>query len=497
MTTTMLTSPAPTSHWRRAAGMLLVLVLVQLLLQWPLAHDMGQIWWHSKTFNHCVVIPAISAWLIYQRRAAWLTLTPTPSYAGVIVVLVANLLLLLANLAGIALVGHFALVLSVQALIWAVCGSAVCKQLLFPLLYLWFAVPFGEFLVPRLQDVTADMAVALLRLFDIPVFRDGHFIALPNGDFLVEEACSGISYLIASLALGTLYAYLQYRSYWRRSLFIMLSIVVPIVANGVRAFGIILTAHLTNNEYAVGVDHLIYGWIFFGVVMFLLFLLGRTFADGGPLIEQVNPDARTDGSRAPAWPWQHALAALLVIGLTAGLGQRVSVPAAAELGHIPLPTGWNLRQQDEIGAQIEGASSQQIYHDGSIQVLAAYFPQDQIGHELVNSYHRLYNNVYWRQLQTETHAILGVHSTGMRLNNGFALTVISHRLYLFSDRWVGAGWQAKWHQLQARLQQRPAPALLLLISRPQAMSDAELEQRVQPLLQALQAQLASAEAAAP
>ena len=59
-------------------------------------------------------------------------------------------------------------------------------------------------------------------------------------------------------------------------MFIAASIVVPIVANWLRAYMIVMIGHLSNNKYAVGVDHLIYGWVFFGVVMMLLFSVDRS-----------------------------------------------------------------------------------------------------------------------------------------------------------------------------------------------------------------------------
>ena len=90
----------------------------------------------------------------------------------------------------------------------------------------------------------------------------------------MAEACSGVRYLIASFTLGCLYANLTYRSTRRRILFVLLSIVVPIVANGIRAYLIVMLGHLSGMTLAVGVDHVIYGWLFFGLVMFLTYWIG-------------------------------------------------------------------------------------------------------------------------------------------------------------------------------------------------------------------------------
>src|SRR5206468_6688395 len=124
------------------------------------------------------------------------------------------------------------------------------------------------------------------------VFREGNYFTIPSGSWSVVEACSGVRYLIASFMVGTLYAYLSYRSTARRAAFIAASLVVPIVANWLRAYMIVMLGHLTNNRLAVGADHLVYGWIFFGIVMALLFWIGsRWRQDEDPLPVPVHAQA--------------------------------------------------------------------------------------------------------------------------------------------------------------------------------------------------------------
>src|SRR5262249_32061829 len=149
----------------------------------------------------------------------------------------------------------------------------------FPLAFLFFAVPIGEFLLPQLMEWTAGFTIAALKLSGIPVFREGQQIAIPSGTWSVVEACSGVRYLIASIVAGALYAYLIYRSPARRLVFIGVSIVVPIVANWVRAYLIVMIGHLSGNVLAAGVDHLIYGWMFFGVVMLIMFWIGSRWRE--------------------------------------------------------------------------------------------------------------------------------------------------------------------------------------------------------------------------
>src|SRR5205814_10510601 len=113
-----------------------------------------------------------------------------------------------------------------------------------------------------------------LRWSGVPVYREANHFIIPSGAWSVVEACSGIRYIIASVMVGTIYAAIAYRSTRRRVAFLAASVLVPILANWLRAYMIVMLAHLSSNKIAVGVDHLIYGWIFFGLVMVLLFWVG-------------------------------------------------------------------------------------------------------------------------------------------------------------------------------------------------------------------------------
>ena len=98
--------------------------------------------------------------------------------------------------------------------------------------------------VPQLQDVTAFFAVEILRGIGVPVYVEGVFLSTPTGNFHVAEVCSGIRFLIATVAFAFLYAHVTYRTLWRRALFVGLAFIVPVIANGIRAAGIGANCHL-------------------------------------------------------------------------------------------------------------------------------------------------------------------------------------------------------------------------------------------------------------
>jgi EpsI family protein len=121
--------------------------------------------------------------------------------------------------------------------------------------------------------------VWMVEMTGIPIYREGFNFTLPSGSWEVVQACSGVRYIIASVTIGTLYAYLTYRSWTRRVLFVIVSAIVPVFANSVRAYIIVMLGHMSGMTVAVGADHLIYGWVFFGLVIFVLFWLGAFFRE--------------------------------------------------------------------------------------------------------------------------------------------------------------------------------------------------------------------------
>lgn len=239
------------------------------------------IWWNNEIFNHGFLIIPVSFYFIWVNRAKLRNLTITPSLFPA-VLLFGLILLYIVGLAGdIRLFLHVATFAMLPVIIWGLVGHRIAKRLLFPLCFILFSIPVGEQLIPYLQQITADGSVFLLKLTDIPNYRTGLYIEIPQGRFLVAEACSGVSFFIASIVVGSAYAYLNFQTGYKRGLFFVFSMVLPIVANIIRVYGIITIAYYTDMEYAAGADHLIYGWFFFAFVLILLLGTGELFREKG------------------------------------------------------------------------------------------------------------------------------------------------------------------------------------------------------------------------
>lgn len=269
-----------TINGRREAVLITLLVIALVLgIYHETIESIVAIWNRSETYAHGFLIAPFSIYMIWKRRAVLATVKYHPDYMPLLVLAGLGIGWLLASAAGVMVAEQYALVAMIPMIVWAMLGFHAFNTIIFPLAYLLFAVPFGEVFIPPLIDFTADFTVSALQATGIPVYREGSFFSIPSGNWSVVEACSGVRYLIASVTLGTLYAYLTYHSLSRRLIFIAFSIVVPIIANGLRAYLIVMTGHLSDMRLAVGVDHLIYGWIFFGLVMLLLFWIGSLWRE--------------------------------------------------------------------------------------------------------------------------------------------------------------------------------------------------------------------------
>jgi exosortase A len=268
-----------TNHWRMPAIALAITLSGLFILYWRTLLSMADIWWRSETFTHGFLIFPITVFLIWRQREELSKLSPLPDYRGLPLIAGLGLLWLIANVSDMLVVQQLCFVAMITATSWTLLGWPVVSHIAFPLGFLFFAVPFGEFLIPRMMDFTADFTVGMLQLTGIPVYREGTFFSIPSGDWSVVEGCSGLRYLIASITLGSLYAYTTFRSPLRRCIFILLSVLFPVVANGLRAYMIVMIAHLSDMKLALGVDHLIYGWVFFGLVMLFMFWIGSFWHD--------------------------------------------------------------------------------------------------------------------------------------------------------------------------------------------------------------------------
>lgn len=364
----------PVHGWAnlRVAVLPLLLGLVLLgLVFWPEIAAALSVWSTSTAYNHCFLVLPIALWLAYERRF-WLRGVPVRPRPWVLLAMLPCMLVwLLAERLGIMEGRQLMMIACVELLFLSVLGWRLAWLLSAPLLYLFFMVPFGGFLTPALQEFTARFIIHGLDLLGIANISDGNTIEIAEGVFFVAEACAGLRFLIASIAFGVLYAVTFYRSAGRRVCFIAASIVVPVLANGVRALGIVAAGHWVGSAEAAAADHLIYGWLFFSCVTLLLIVCGLPFRQDG----QPQPVAKPVPPAPPARPSAVLLPAVLVAilavagPLTASGFDRI---AASQLVAAPKTIAGCTPYDGGLSSR--SAATQAFTCDGGVQLLVVTFP---------------------------------------------------------------------------------------------------------------------------
>ncbi|HEY9106439.1 MAG TPA: exosortase A [Roseateles sp.] len=387
----MLNLPAP---WRLPLLLLALAWGLLAALYYDTGADMIGIWNRSETYAHAWVVPPISAWLVWRRRRDLAVLTPAPALGWLWLLLPLGVLWLLGTVAVANAALHFALMGMIVLMVPALLGTEVARRIAFPLGFMFFAVPFGDFMTPWLIERTADFTVVAIRLSGIPVFREGTQFVIPTGAWSVVQACSGIRYMTASVMVGTLFAYLNYRSYRKRWAFVGVAIVTPLVANWLRAYMIVMLGHLSGNTLAVGVDHLIYGWVFFGIIMLAMFMIGARWTDPDPEPQPAPAGLAPPAVALPRWLGSVVALALLLalpVGLRMQL-QRAGAPGEPVLAAPAIPgstwhaeplTNWRPRFQNPA-SELHG----RFEPDGggpAIGFYVGYYRHQRQGHQMVTS----------------------------------------------------------------------------------------------------------------
>ncbi|MDP8986464.1 MAG: VPLPA-CTERM-specific exosortase XrtD [Pseudomonadota bacterium] len=278
--------------WRLSWGPVLLataIVGLSLWLFWDGLWLLASGWTGSPEYSHCVLIPPIAAFLIWQQKAR-LELTPFEgSWWGVGLVLLGGGLLVLGQLATVFTLVQYAYLVTLYGLVLAFTGRHAFRMIRVPLLILVFMIPLPAFflynLSTKLQLVSSDLGVWFMRLFGISVFVQGNVIDLGSYQLQVAEACDGLRYLFPLMTLSFLMAYFYKGATWKRIVLFLSSIPITIVMNSGRIGMIGLMVEHWGIGMAEGFLHQFQGWMVFMLSMGLLLgeiaLLNRVGHESG------------------------------------------------------------------------------------------------------------------------------------------------------------------------------------------------------------------------
>ena len=248
------------------------------LLYFPVLRSLVDDWINMPDFSHGFLIPAVSLYLVWERRNDLERLVPSGNWAGLALVVLGVVMLLLGTLATEFFTMRFSLIVVIGGAILLLLGWGYLKVLMLPLAYLIFMIPIPSIFMQKItfpmQLFASKVAAGFMYMIGIPVLREGNIIVLANTTLEVAEACSGIRSLISLLALSVFYAYISQKQTWKRLVLVLSTFPIAIIANAARVSGTGVLAHFYGDGVAQGFFHGFSGWILFIVAFICLFAVG-------------------------------------------------------------------------------------------------------------------------------------------------------------------------------------------------------------------------------
>ncbi|WP_242618061.1 exosortase/archaeosortase family protein [Edaphobacter modestus] len=236
-------------------------------------------WYNIADYSHGFLVPLFSIFLLWDRRKQIAGTPVRPSWAGLPLVCL-GLLILIFGVYGVDLfTSRISFVMLLAGLIWTFLGSAMLRQLRFPVLILLLAIPFPAIIFNQitfpLQLLASKLASMSLPLLGVPVLQEGNVIQLPVMKLEVAEACSGIRSLMSLFTLAVFYGYFLERTTARRVLLAVASIPIAVAANAIRIVGTGLCVQYWDPVKALGFFHEFSGWVMFVISLGCLYLIHR------------------------------------------------------------------------------------------------------------------------------------------------------------------------------------------------------------------------------
>jgi exosortase len=242
---------------------------------------------------HGLIIPFVVLALFWWKRKELMAL-PLRTWSPALLLVALGLLLHIAGYAAqqprVSIVGLFTGLYGMMGLAW---GPAFLRASLFPFFLFAFSVPLGSLAEPitfRLRLLVCQLVELVCHyVLSIEIVRQGTALRDPSGQYgyNVEAACSGLRSVIAILLLSTGYAFMFFRSPWKRLLLMASGFPLAVLGNLIRLLLIIVAAEIGGQSWGSYVDQS--SWI--GLIPYLPAMAGL-FALGWFLEDRKRPAAR-------------------------------------------------------------------------------------------------------------------------------------------------------------------------------------------------------------
>ena len=249
--------------------------LLFLAFYWKSIIELIDLWNSSSTYSHGYLIPLVTLYLIISKNKLLINTPLKPSPLLLIPLVFTLLLWLFATITETKTIELSLLPLVFIFTYTSIIGYKSSLLIATALLYLLLAVPIWNILIPTLQDMAVFFNQHALSLAGFPTYIENTSVTIPAGTFEIEDGCSGIRYLVVSLALGSLFSLMNYKSLKPALILLVLSFVFPVILNWIRIYIIILIGHFSEMQSPLVTKHHTFGWVLYGISLIPFYFIAH------------------------------------------------------------------------------------------------------------------------------------------------------------------------------------------------------------------------------
>jgi len=268
-----------TNEFIRKKSTLLALAAVTLFVvgYLPVFQILVKKWLTSDEYSHAFLTLPIIFYMVWRERSVLAGGPVRYSFVGLIILIVSAPVYMFALLTRVHTVIALSMFLTVIGAVIYLGGVRMVKELATPLILLLMLIPVPEQLYIQitfpLQLKVSQISKAVIRLFGVPILREGNIMHIPDKTFEVVEACSGLRSMITMLTLSVIMGYFMLKRLSSKLILVAAGVPTAIFVNIIRVITMILLFQFFRLDLTEGALHTVTGLLIFGIALVILFLI--------------------------------------------------------------------------------------------------------------------------------------------------------------------------------------------------------------------------------
>jgi len=427
-------------------------------------------WWSTGAYNHGLLGLALAIYVFWTKREDFSS--PQSNLFGLVLLIATSLLLLIANLASIGQLQMLSLFLVILALLLSFFGFQSVTRLLLPLLMILLVLPIWNVLQLPLRDISTWVSFHSVHLLGFEIIREGYKLITPSGIFIVEGACSGLSFFLASALYAVFVAQINNLSRPATLVYLTFAVMVAVISNWIRITAIIIVGSQTAMQHFIVQDHLTFGWLVFAACFIPVIIAGNTYFGEQSPENGKQKEIIKQPQQISAW-YLLVVSTITLFFATATIilpsrfdpNYKFALPIIPSYTHLSLN---NAASQNWYPVS-HGATSEEFNYflqdKDLLQVYLANYARQRQGEEIIFVGNTLFDENRWFNVKQQTTLL---NSPFLKQVNLITLRKDSHRSrliaywYLVDSHFIADKKTAKWHEVQAAIKGQPGATLIAI-----------------------------------